>query len=580
MTVQYEKKPGIPNSGIISVSGDVRRNLGRDSWVAKAYKHLYDPLAGRVVVDDINAWCGNGQVPAPGNYNAGDFVIGLGGILKASQWAKHNQFPVWCRAKREECLGTLNYEFTSGTTWLPLSQSGISPRYSLEVETGSPVTPSGYGSHCRASAITRQTIAKWSDDSEEGGYKKVPLTSSGCSTANIGTKGTARNLVFIPGENCGPEDEPNENDPVPDPPPQIDDPPPDFDFPPDDDGPGNGGACPDIQLAPIEFVDDEDPSWGIEKTGECSFLLTLKMNRMSDLTAIEDALDDMRSQIYPALGIKPGELGPIDENSEIRGAEDDAAWPITVPDLLTQEGESTALTSLPQAIAWFALNLDAISGQYPITLEVEDTDPLTKADQPQTISLPNQAEAIAELFGLAYEANTNSELAVNMLFRLIPEIIAAKNSALTTQDYSQAITNWLGFRTKNVQREIDSNFNPLQADSLMGFLAPSKYKIQGVEDDDPHTLVEWIQQIKYATAIVKASVFRGAGEEENIAQEMKTVAETQPADSSEAWETFIDALNRAQSNLTDRNISPRPRATSVDDVLNPNTILPDIEADT
>jgi len=259
---------------------------------------------------------------------------------------------------------------------------------------------------------------------------------------------------------------------------------------------------------------------------------------------------------------------------------DSNSWPITVPDLLTQSDDATYdITSLPQAIAWFARNVDAISGQYPITLEIEDTDPITRGNQSQTINLPNQAEAMAELFGMAYEANTNSELMVNMLFRLIPEVIAAKNSSLTSQDYTQAITNWLGFRTKNVQREIDSNFNPLSPESLVDFLGASKYKIQGVEDDDPHTLVEWVQQFKYAAGLVKASLFRGPDLEGQLSAEMEEVINNQPKDSAEAWEKFIDALNRQESNLTDRTVAPRPRATSVDDVLDIGTVLPGPDPD-
>lgn len=257
------------------------------------------------------------------------------------------------------------------------------------------------------------------------------------------------------------------------------------------------------------------------------------------------------------------------------------SWPITVPKLLSADNtEEEDLENLPQTIVWFAKQFDAVSGQYPIKIQIEDTDPITNGDQSQTISLPNQAEAIAEMFGLAYESNMNCELAVNMLFRLIPEVVAAKNSSMITQDYAQALTNWMGFRTKSIARKIDSNFNPLRADSMADFLKPSKYEVQGIEDDDPHTLVEWIQQIKYAVALMKASVFRSPEEAENLLGEMKTVIDNgQPEDSGESWEQFIDALNRANSNLTDRNFHPRPKAINVDDVLNPGTVLPDRGAD-
>ena len=254
----------------------------------------------------------------------------------------------------------------------------------------------------------------------------------------------------------------------------------------------------------------------------------------------------------------------------------DEDFPLSLPSSLTDEGNSQRqIESLPQLGVYLLEQIDAVTGQYPISIEIEDTDPVSSGNQSQTIELSNQSEAVAELFGLAYEANTNSELAINILFRLIPEIVAAKNSSLTSQDYVKAVVNWLGFRTKNVGRKVDSNFSPLKADSLPNFLKESQYEIEGVEDDDPHTLVEWVQQLKYAAALMKASVFRGSNITDAFSKEVESAAGSDLSEeASEDWETFIDALNSRQSNLTDINLHPRPRATSVEDVLNPETILP------
>lgn len=378
-------------------------------------------------------------------------------------------------------------------------------------------------------------------------------------------------------DNCGAQPAPNFPDgPVP---PEI---PGNFDGQPGNTKFGTPYFDEDGNLRFPFKIEADDGSWTLEgshnpATGETNFGETVDEDG--------DGIPDYDKKYPPGDGTGGGGGGAGNDDCvklRICGETDSEtnSWPITVPELLTQSDNATYdITSLPQAIAWFARNIDAISGQYPITLEIEDTDPITRGNQSQTINLPNQAEAMAELFGLAYEANTNSELMVNMLFRLIPEVIAAKNSSLTSQDYTQAITNWLGFRTKNVQREIDSNFNPLSPESLIDFLGASKYKIQGVEDDDPHTLVEWVQQFKYAAGLVKASLFRGADLEGQLSAEMEEVINNQPEDSAEAWEKFIDALNRAESNLTDRTVAPRPRATSVDDVLNIGTVLPGPDPD-
>lgn len=326
-------------------------------------------------------------------------------------------------------------------------------------------------------------------------------------------------------------------------------------------------------------VEGDDGTWSLEGSYNPA---TGDVNLGETVDEDGDGVPDYDKKYPPGGGGGDGTSGDSCVKQRICGepGSESNAWPITVPDLLTQTDDATYdIESLPQFVAWLARNIDAISGQYPITLEIEDTDPITQGNQSQTISLPNQAEAMAELFGLAYEANTNSELMVNMLFRLIPEVVAAKNSSLTSQDYTQAITNWLGFRTKNVQREIDSNFNPLTPNSLIDFLSPSKYKVQGIEDDDPHTLVEWVQQFKFAAGLVKASLFRGSDLETELSDEVKSVVDEQLDDNSEKWEEFIDALNRDISNLTDRTVSPRPRATSVEDVLDIGTVLPDRETE-
>ncbi len=563
----YEKRPGVPNIGIISVANDMCRQYGSDSWICRLYSYSFPNILGTVVVDDVEQFCQNGPVPAPGGLNAADAATIIGGGLKAAQWAQHNQFPIWCQCKpgggSPPGPGQPAPDDFDATAY-----GGVRIRYySANNERMIERTVRAY--RVVESDRSYPYLLKGERCSEPPGTNS---TLSGLATQD----GSIEILYYgaCNGEENPPPEIEDEDPPPPEIPPDLPDEDPPIDFPPD--GPSSSG-CPQITLNPIQFLDEgEPPRWEITKTSPCNFSLDLFLSSMAacDLTEVLSLLNEIKDYVDGVDDEGEPDPPPPDDGPD-DGSEEES-WPVELPALLTQDdGAVESIANLPQAIVWLAKNLDALSGQYPIKLEIEDTDPITRGNQSETIDLPNQAEAMAELFGLAYEANTNSELAVNMLFRLIPEVIAAKNSSLTAQDYSQAISNWLGFRVKNVEREIDSNFNPLSPNSLTDFLSASKYKIQGVEDDDPHTLVEWIQQIKYATAIVKASVFRGAGQESNLTEEIQSVTDNQSADSGEAWEKFVDALNRAESNLTDRSVAPRPRATSVDDVLNPGTILPD-----
>jgi hypothetical protein len=113
-------------------------------------------------------------------------------------------------------------------------------------------------------------------------------------------------------------------------------------------------------------------------------------------------------------------------------------FPVKAPALLVQENDAeSTLENHAQLWEWQARNLDALMGQFPIKIKVKDSDPTTEGNQEVEIKLPNVAETLAELFGLVYQAETNGDLLVEMLLRLIPEVLATKNASLIGQSYSK-----------------------------------------------------------------------------------------------------------------------------------------------
>lgn len=269
--------------------------------------------------------------------------------------------------------------------------------------------------------------------------------------------------------------------------------------------------------------------------------------------------------------------GKPDIEDRINGNPDapNDGWPVTVPTLLTEEdSNSTDLNSLPQAIAWFARNLDATAGAWPLQIKIEDTDPLTEGNQSETVSFPNQSELLAELFGLNYESSLNTAILTQAIFKLIPEVLAIKSSSLRNQDFITTITEYLGMRTQDKEIEVPNNFNPEDTRSIRAVLQPSNVYVRGIKNDDPHTLVSWLQQINYWAQIAAIPHFRGKDQLENLAAEINSFTKEPGERSAEDWEKFIDHVNSQFSPLNRDKNHGRPKAYSVDDLRNDATQIP------
>jgi hypothetical protein len=149
--------------------------------------------------------------------------------------------------------------------------------------------------------------------------------------------------------------------------------------------------------------------------------------------------------------------------------------------------------------------MDALMGQWPIDIEIEDDDPTQEGRQVKKLELPNIAETLAEIFGLAYKIDTTGDLTTEMMLRLIPEVIATKNSSLTTQDYVKANASYLGYRGNPVNRKVEYAFNVEQVDSLPGLLKTVTKNIQGWQEEDPDTVDAYLKRLMFAAGIIKAA---------------------------------------------------------------------------
>lgn len=263
-----------------------------------------------------------------------------------------------------------------------------------------------------------------------------------------------------------------------------------------------------------------------------------------------------------------------------------SAYPFTVPQSLNAEkSRSTrSLQSLSEVMEWFILQFDALSGQFPIEIEIEDTDPTKQGNQTQKIKIDNIAEGLAELIGVGLNASINTETLVNIGIRTLTEAGTAKNAAIVAQDVALANAEYLDYELKQITREVPSTFTPGKVE-LDDILKESTTKIRSYENVDDHQLKDYLTELLQGVSIIRAAFFRKLETNQPVKSQVKDIlknlislsennlskdekgnpTESKPADD---FDTFLERVERGFSdtpgiqdgdNPYGREVTERPR---------------------
>lgn len=227
-------------------------------------------------------------------------------------------------------------------------------------------------------------------------------------------------------------------------------------------------------------------------------------------------------------------------------------FPVKTPETLLAHTDKKSLIShksLAELIVWQTRQQDAVLGQFPIEIEIEDIDPLTEGNQTKLITLPNLSEAIAELFGLTLSAATETNIGLNYLNRIAVETIAAKNAAIVAQDYARANASYLGYQGKSVKREIPYAFDPAQVSNLGKFLENSTGYLKGWANEDKNTVAEYLQRLMFAAGIIKQVYFRPARLSDKITKALERL--TKNENDEQAWKDFLEWINNPSGDFSE-----------------------------
>ena len=200
------------------------------------------------------------------------------------------------------------------------------------------------------------------------------------------------------------------------------------------------------------------------------------------------------------------------KNTEARLGSND--YPFAVPKSLIKQTDNWLSGILPpetkqinntqEFIRHVFLSLDELLGEFEIPIQIKDSDPTTPGEQPSGMKILNVAEGISELAALSIISSTNSEVAINMMSRILYELAALRQSDADGNSKTKALIEFFGFKTKDVQDSIKLTFSP-GTDKLDEMLTEKEHPITiTVFDDSKQTYKHDAAKLLEAAAITKA----------------------------------------------------------------------------
>ncbi|MEM6836893.1 MAG: hypothetical protein AAF609_08550 [Cyanobacteria bacterium P01_C01_bin.120] len=235
-------------------------------------------------------------------------------------------------------------------------------------------------------------------------------------------------------------------------------------------------------------------------------------------------------------------------------------YPSIVPETLQGNSEKTiAIENLTQFVGWLTQAYDGNEGQWPVEIKIKDTDPTKEGNQSETITLPNSAEAIAEMFALNYQSELKIDILTEVLFRLVPEVIAAKNASIIGQGWSKANGEYLGYKMNMKPKKYPVQFNMNEPQRLEQFLEDRNEPLLIPVNEERRTLSDVVEQLLFAAAIIKESHFVPDSRRGQLLETIEDMIrdQTLTAPNREKWNEWIQRMNRDISRHNkDQSVKP------------------------
>ena len=229
-------------------------------------------------------------------------------------------------------------------------------------------------------------------------------------------------------------------------------------------------------------------------------------------------------------------------------------YPAVLPASLTDAGNNAEVRIQDAASwqEWLIKELDGLFGAYPIEFKYKNAE-----GEEKDIKLANNAEAQAEMMALLLSINADTDLLEALSIKTIVETIGARTAATTAADYGQAISEFLGYRTKATQRNLKIGITP-GANTLREILRESTQKITRQQFDDENDLMDLLRQLLLGVGIVKAAMYRPYNEGDDLPGDRIRTDRAGAGDTPENrdWAGFMERLETPPDRERDANTLP------------------------
>lgn len=226
-----------------------------------------------------------------------------------------------------------------------------------------------------------------------------------------------------------------------------------------------------------------------------------------------------------------------------------------------EEGQ-VKIPDYAELFGWYIDQFDKIMGQWTVDIKVKDVDPLTPGNQEQTITLPNLAEAIAEIYGLLLQQNINSTVALNFESRTLSEAGLTRQAAIKAFRAIETIIDYIGIDVIEKEELIQHSFDPNgeTLDEILGD-EPEKAPIKVYEFDYKNgiTLKTALQDLAVSANIIKGVFAKRldssdpAAMKEQIRKNVKDMEKNERILRKEADKDWDDFKAKFKSDLGDNS---------------------------
>jgi hypothetical protein len=184
------------------------------------------------------------------------------------------------------------------------------------------------------------------------------------------------------------------------------------------------------------------------------------------------------------------------------------AFPISVPSVLAGEDKGIELIyTMPELLIFILKMQDNLQGQFPIEIEIEDTNLQQSGNQSKKVTLYNMSECLAEIYGMGVNTQIYQQLLTNLATTNLAHTTQAIISSNVTQDYARGNADFLGWQRNEIEREMDLPYNT-NSQSFSELLNHSKAKYGSIDNTDPKDLNDYLVFLMDAASIIKGSLFK------------------------------------------------------------------------